>query len=153
MGLEVGTITEGKVTGITKFGAFIDLGDEKTGMVHISEVASSYVTEIREHLKEGQVVKVLVMSISDDGKIALSIKRTEEPKKFSNSRSNNRRPRAAVSTTSSMPPADIDWSRPEPTDFEDMMSRFKQSSDNKMSDLKRSMNLKKGSSRRSGCHK
>lgn len=73
MQLEVGSIVEGKVTGITKFGAFVDLGG-KTGMVHISEITTSYVKEIRDYLTENQTVKVKVLAIAPDGKISLSIK-------------------------------------------------------------------------------
>ena len=80
MQLEVGKIVEGKVTGITKFGAFVDLGEGKTGMVHISEVASSYVKEITDFVKENDVVKVVVLSIAEDGKIALSMKRAQPAK-------------------------------------------------------------------------
>lgn len=75
MQLEVGTILEGKVTGILKFGAFVDLGGGKSGMVHISEVAQTYVNDIKEHLHEGDVVKVKIISIAEDGKISLSIKK------------------------------------------------------------------------------
>ena len=75
MQLEVGKIYEGKVTGITKFGAFIELDKDTTGMVHISEVANSFVNEIRDHLTEGQTVKVKVLSVGDDGKVSLSIKK------------------------------------------------------------------------------
>ena len=71
MGLAVGDILEGKVSGITKFGAFVDLPEGKTGMVHISEVAQTYVKEISDFVKMGQVVKVKVMSISPEGKIGL----------------------------------------------------------------------------------
>ena len=74
MQLDVGKIVEGKVTGITNFGAFIDLGEGKTGMVHISEVSAGYVKEIADHLKEGEQVKVKVLKVGDDGKISLSIK-------------------------------------------------------------------------------
>ena len=72
MQLEVGSILEGKVTGITKFGAFVELPGGKVGMVHISEVAPTFV-------KENQVVKVKVLSISDDGKVSLSMKKAMEP--------------------------------------------------------------------------
>ena len=78
MQLEVGSIVQGKVSGIAKFGAFVDLPDGKVGMVHISEVASVYVNDINEHLKEGQEVKVKVLSIGDDGKISLSIKKAQD---------------------------------------------------------------------------
>ncbi|MBR5540047.1 MAG: S1 RNA-binding domain-containing protein, partial [Clostridia bacterium] len=67
MQIEVGAILEGKVTGITKFGAFVELAPGKTGMVHISEVANTYVKEITDHISEGQTVKVKVLSIGEDG--------------------------------------------------------------------------------------
>ena len=72
MQLEVGEILEGKVTGVLKFGAFVDLGGGKSGMVHISEVAPTYVNDIKEHITEGQTVKVKIIGIADDGKISLS---------------------------------------------------------------------------------
>lgn len=75
MQLEVGKIYEGKVTGITKFGAFVELDKNTTGMVHISEVANTFVNEIKDHLQEGQTVKVKLLSLGDDGKISLSIKK------------------------------------------------------------------------------
>ena len=78
MGLEVGDILDGKVTGVTKFGVFVGLPDGKTGMVHISEIAGTYVKEIRDFVTEGQEVKVMVMVVGDDGKIGLSIRRAEE---------------------------------------------------------------------------
>ena len=78
MSLSVGSIVEGKVTGITNFGAFVELPENKTGMVHISEVASVYVKEIKDFVTVGQVVKVKVLTIGDDGKISLSIKRAQE---------------------------------------------------------------------------
>ena len=78
MELSVGTILEGKVKSITKYGAFVALPDGATGMVHISEIAHSYVSDIREHLTEGQDVKVMVIG-TEGGKINLSIKRTQAP--------------------------------------------------------------------------
>ncbi len=128
MQLTVGEIVEGKVTGITNFGVFVDLGDNQTGMVHISEVAQTYVNDIREHVKEGDTVKMKVLNIGDDGKISLSIKRAEEPKKF------ERRQKLPPKPDSSFV-----WTerRDESASFEDMMSRFKQLSDDKFSDLKR----------------
>ena len=77
--LEVGMVLEGKVTGITKFGAFVSLPDGRSGLVHISEIASSYVSDVREHLTEGQTVKVKILAINADGKINLSIKKAEAP--------------------------------------------------------------------------
>ena len=76
MELTVGAVLEGKVKSITNFGAFVALPENKTGMVHISEVANAYVSDIRQHLTEGQDVKVMVIG-TDNGKINLSIKRLE----------------------------------------------------------------------------
>ena len=76
MELTVGTVLEGKVKSITNFGAFVALPENKTGMIHISEVANAYVSDIRQHLTEGQDVKVMVIG-SENGKINLSIKRLE----------------------------------------------------------------------------
>ena len=128
MQLTVGEIVEGKVTGITNFGVFVDLGENQTGMVHISEVAQTYVNDIREHVKEGDVVKMRVLNVGDDGKVSLSIKRAQEQKKP------ERRPK-----TPPKPDNSFVWTqrRDESASFEDMMSRFKQVSDDKFSDLKR----------------
>ena len=79
MQVEVGSVLEGKVTGITKFGAFVELPNKASGMVHISEIASTFVKEIRDFVTEGQTVKVKVLSISEDGKISLSIKKAQAP--------------------------------------------------------------------------
>lgn len=79
MELGVGSILEGKVTGITKFGAFVSLGENKSGLVHISEIANTYVNDIHEHLEEGQTVKVKVLAIDENGRINLSIKRAQPP--------------------------------------------------------------------------
>ena len=76
MELTVGAVLEGKIKSITNFGAFVSLPENKTGMVHISEVANAYVSDIRQHLTEGQEVKVMVIG-TDNGKINLSIKRLE----------------------------------------------------------------------------
>ena len=72
MGLEIGAVIEGKVTGITKFGAFVALPEGKSGLVHISEVANSYVNDVNDYLSVGQTVKVRVISINEAGKINLS---------------------------------------------------------------------------------
>ena len=129
MQLQVGEIVEGKITGITNFGVFVDLGEGKTGMVHISEVARTYVSEIREHVKENDVLKMKVLSVGDDGKISLSIKRAQEQKPT----------QTKVPRQASKPDNSFVW-MPKKNDnasFEDMMSKFKQTSDEKMSDLKR----------------
>ncbi|MBF8438195.1 S1 RNA-binding domain-containing protein [Halanaerobiaceae bacterium Z-7014] len=79
MSIEVGTTVEGKVTGITNFGAFVELPGGETGLVHISEVANTYVKDITNYLKEDETVKVKVINIDDDGKIGLSIKQLKDP--------------------------------------------------------------------------
>ena len=158
MQLEVGEILEGKVSGITKFGAFIDLPDGKTGMVHISEVAATFVSDIHDHLTVGQTVKVKVLTISDEGKIGLSIKKaTATPSaEGGQRRQGGAQPRQAGAQPrrQSRPPAPspgrpgrFEWqssSRSESSDFEDMMSRFKAASDDRMGDLYRA----EGGSRR-----
>ena len=78
MALEVGSIVEGRVTGITKFGAFVALQEGKSGLVHISEIANSFVSDVNVFVQLGQTVKVRILSISDEGKINLSIKRALE---------------------------------------------------------------------------
>ena len=79
MGLEIGSIVEGVVTGIAKFGAFIELPDKKVGLVHISEVANEYVNDVNDYLKVQDRVQVKIISIDEKGKIALSIKQTQAP--------------------------------------------------------------------------
>ena len=147
MQLEVGTILEGKVTGITKFGVFVELGEGKTGMVHISEVSSNYVTEITDHVKENQVVKVKVLSVGEDGKIRLSMKKLngDEPKE--KPQPQKREPRQDREQR-----GDFGFQKKtnQPMSFEDMLTKFKQSSDEKMSDLKRNMDSKRGSGSRRG---
>ncbi len=138
MVFEVGMILEGKVTGITKFGAFISLEGGKTGMVHISEVAPTYVSDIREHLQENQTVKVKVLSISEDGKIALSIKKALPKQSYQQNRKITDRDSARRGQSSR--PGDFEWhssKRQESSSFEDMLSKFKQTSDEKISNLKR----------------
>ena len=144
MQLEIGKIYEGKVTGITKFGAFVELEAGTTGMVHISEVANTFVNEIKDHLTEGQSVKVKVLTINDDGKISLSIKKAVDtpppPPRKDFKRNNDRRndvwePKRSVQTELT---------------FEDMLSKFKQNSEEKQCDLKKIIeNKRKSGSRRS----
>ena len=138
MALEVGQIVEGKVSGITGFGAFIDLPGGETGLVHISEVARNYVKDINEHLTLNQEVKVKVLSLDEKGKISLSIKKAQE-----NSRVKN--------VPFSGKPAEIDWASEnsqKDMSFEDMMASFKQSSDARMLDIKRNTESKRGSRRK-----
>ncbi len=143
MVLEVGACVEGKVTGITKFGAFVELEGGQTGMVHISEVAPTYVKEIRDHVTENQQVKVKILNIGEDGKISLSIKKAMDPPP--------RVGRSAPRHVSPGRPGGFEWqpARTDSGNFEEMMSRFKQTSDEKMLDLKRSMDGKHGGFSRS----
>lgn len=131
MQLTMGEILQGKITGITKFGVFVDIGDGKSGMVHISEVANTYVNDINDILKIGDTVKVKVLAIGEDGKISLSIKRAEPPV---NKLKKERKP-----FTQPKPDGSYTWTprKVEPASFEEMMNQFKQSSDEKFSDLKR----------------
>lgn len=135
MALEIGSIVEGKVSGITGFGAFVDLPDKKTGLVHISEIARDYVKDINEHLTVGQTVKVKVLTMEPNGKISLSIKKAVEPK--------------PKSVPFSGRPAEVSFSNGGgELSFEDKMAKFKQSSDERMLDLKRNVESKRGSRRK-----
>lgn len=141
--LEPGKIVTGKVTGISPFGAFVSLAEGKTGLVHISEVALTYVKNINDFLKENDEVRVKIISVDQNGKISLSIKQAllEERKKNPAPAKVPRNEREEWSKkTDSAPPS-----------FEDMMNKFKQASEEKMQDLKRGVDSKRGSSyRRSG---
>ena len=140
MTYEVGAIVEGKVTGIAKFGAFVALDEKTTGMVHISEVSSTFVQNVGDILSEGQTVKVKILSIGEDGKIALSIKKAAAPAK--------RAPKPTTHTADN--PGSFEW-QPRKTDcsnFEEMMKQFMQDSDEKLSDLKRVTDEKHGSRRK-----
>ncbi len=138
--LEVGAIYEGKITGLTAFGAFVSLPDGKSGMVHISEVSNSFVKDIKDFLKEGQDVKVKVVGISDEGKVSLSIRKAEEAPKRENSRPVRKNERPARANVWQGQPKQ----NKEAMSFEDMMARFKQVSDEKMTDLKRNSDSKHG---------
>ncbi len=129
MQIAVGEIVEGKITGITNFGVFVDLGEGKSGMVHISEIALTYVNDIKEHVKMNDVVKMKVLNISEDGKISLSIKRALEQER--------RERQPAPRSTRPAPFVSFGQPKSEPASFEEMMNRFKQTSDEKFSDLKR----------------
>ena len=133
MALEVGSIVEGRVTGITKFGAFVALPDGKSGLVHISEIANSFVSDVHEFVEMGQTVKVRVLSISEEGKINLSIKRavSEPPKSEARPRRQEQPPM----------PSQV-YVRPTPVatetsgnqDFEDRLKKFMQESDSRIAD-------------------
>ena len=138
MELTVGAIVEGKVKSITNFGAFIALPENKTGLVHISEVANAYVSDIRQHLMEGQDVKVVVIG-TENGKVNLSIKRLEARQQRENAPRNNFRSapaqnqsRPARSTAPTPPPA------PKTADqlFEEKLKAFMSESDSKISSIR-----------------
>ncbi|AAK81142.1 S1 RNA binding domain protein [Clostridium acetobutylicum] len=120
MTLKAGSILTGTIVNITNFGAFVEV-DGKTGLVHISEVADSFVKDIHDHLKEKDKVKVKVLSVDDNGKISLSIKQAIDHKK-------------------SVKPIEIDWEKKNTqnaVNFEDKLSRFLKDSEEKFQDLKR----------------
>lgn len=139
MSIEVGSKLQGKVTGITNFGAFVELPDGSTGLVHISEVADNYVKDINDHLKVGDQVEVKVINVEKDGKIGLSIKKAkdrpaEAPR--SHSGSHNQRPRQGRANDRN------NNSRPE--NFETKMAKFLKDSEDRLSSLKRNTESKRG---------
>ncbi|NCE63499.1 S1 RNA-binding domain-containing protein [Pseudoflavonifractor sp. 524-17] len=140
----VGSILEGKVTGITKFGAFVSLPENKSGLVHISEIAYSYVNDVKDHLKEGQEVKVKVIGIDENGRINLSIKKAMDPpprpagRPMGGQRQGGGR--GGMGARRQSPP--------EPATFEDRLKQFMQASDSKLSELRYAE--KRSGSRRGG---
>lgn len=148
----VGSILEGKVTGITKFGAFVSLPGGRSGLVHISEIAYSYVNDISEYLSEGQTVQVKVIGIDANGRINLSIKQTAPPPPRPERRPG---PRPHRGEGDSRPPKSGGGRRPPvfepkpqpkgPASFEDQLKQFMAASDSKLSELH--MNEKRGSRR------
>lgn len=131
MGLEVGAVVEGKVTGITKFGAFVTLPEGRSGLVHISEVANTYVNEVGDYLTVGQTVKVRVLSIAKDGKINLSVRQAVESPAAPRRDAPPRQP-------SRNTPARGDAQLPDPPSadraFEDRLKKFMQESDSRIAD-------------------
>lgn len=144
MQLEVGSIVEGKVTGITSFGAFVQLEGGTTGLVHISEVALTYVKDIKDHLKENDKVKVKVLSIDNNGKVSLSIKKALENEAAAKKQTGN---------GFSGVPAEFSFhNQSAPLSFEDKLNRFKQDSDERMQDLKRNFETKRGGGYKRSAH-
>lgn len=147
MALEVGSVVEGKVTGITKFGAFVELPGGKTGMVHISEVAATYVKEIRDFIQENQVVRVKILAVTPEGRINLSMKRALSPEQQQAAPEGRPvAPRRPAAPRRSSAPIDYGRGPAQPQTFEEMLSHFKQRSDDKMSDIRRNLDGKRGSS-------
>lgn len=146
MEYEVGAILEGKVTSITKFGAFVALEGGKSGLVHISEIANTYVNDVHDFLQEGQVVKVKLLAIKD-GKLDLSIKKALPAAERPAQRSFQPRPAAAPHR----PSAQAQAANTAPSGdmaFEDKLKQFLSSSERKMADLNRNISGKQGGRRR-----
>ena len=157
MSIEVGTILPGKVTGITNFGAFVDLGNRKTGLVHISEVSNSYIKDIKDVLTVGDEVQVKVMEIAGDGKVSLSIRRAsaddsseetvEEKPKFQKSASRNQEGQGFKKPYSAKSAPAFEKKSPSQAkvnDFDAMMSSFLKDSEDRLTSLKRNTEGKRG---------
>ena len=156
MSIEVGTILPGKVTGITNFGAFVDLGNRKTGLVHISEVSNSYIKDIKDVLTVGDEVQVKVMEISGDGKVSLSIRRAsadfseetvEEKSKFQKSAPRNQEGQGVKKPYSAKSAPAFEKKSPSQAkvnDFDAMMSSFLKDSEDRLTSLKRNTEGKRG---------
>ena len=148
---EIGQIYEGKITSITNFGAFVSLPEGPDGMVHISEISDRFVKNIQDVCSVGDVVKVKVISIAENGKIALSIKKAiDKPERPAPDKDKDSKPKQfnkpfkkpQEQKKQTPPPIlypDGVWEETVSSnpDFEDMMSKFKKSSQDRMSDLKR----------------
>ena len=136
MSIEVGSKLQGKVTGITKFGAFVGLPDGSTGLVHISEVADNYVKDINDHLKVGDQVEVKVLNVEKDGKIGLSIKKAKDrPEPERKQYSQSQRPRQNRSNDRNINKVET---------FESKMSKFLKDSEDRLTSLKRNTESKRG---------
>ena len=136
MDWQVGEILEGKVSGITKFGAFVALPGGKSGLVHISEVANAFVSDVSEHVQVGQTVKVKLLSVTPEGKINLSIKRAlpEPPRPDMRPKRQEQQPSSGVSAPRNarfVPPAAETSGN---QDFEDRLKKFMQESDSRIAD-------------------
>lgn len=147
MDFAMGTIVDGKVTGITKFGAFVALPEGKSGMVHISEVASSFVNDIKDFLQEGQEVKVKVIGVDQVGRINLSIKKAQAQEEREAPPSAPPRPRfqRQAGGRGRAPQQARD---PASMTFEDKLKAFMSDSETRMADIRHSTDRKNGSRRR-----
>ena len=148
MDLAVGSIVDGKVTGITKFGAFVALPEGKSGMVHISEVASSFVNDIKDFLQEGQQVQVKIIGIDQAGRINLSIKKAQAQQNPQPGAGNfaPRQPRfqrAVAPRGRAAAPKD-----PASMTFEDKLKAFMTDSETRQADVRHATDRKNGSRRR-----
>ena len=163
MSIEVGSIVDGVVSGITNFGAFINLPENKVGLVHISEVADVYVKDVNDFLKEQDKVKVKILSVDDKGKIALSVKQAQEKKPVERPQQREQRSFNARPQRESGAPMRHEGFRASGGDFrrsssrfgggsnasfEDKLSRFLKDSDERLTDLSRKTDSKGGGRRR-----
>jgi len=135
MSIEVGSVVEGVVTGITNFGAFVELPGGKVGLIHISEVADVYVRDVKDFLKEQDNVKVKVLSIDERGKIGLSIKQLQPPS-----------PIPVPSPIPRRAPINDNrrYGKVNAPSFEDKLTKFLKDSDERLGDLKRNTESKRG---------
>ena len=139
MQLQVGMVIEGKVTGITKFGAFVALPEGKSGLVHISEIANTFVNDVHDYVQDGQTVKVKIIGIGDDGKINLSIKKADEHAPQQRQDQRPPRPASAAQPRQYGGPRQAVPRATGPTgdvSFEDKLKQFMQESDSRMADNK-----------------
>lgn len=143
MELEVGSILEGTVNTITKFGAFVSLGNGKSGLVHISEIANTYVNDVHDFLQEGQTVKVKVVS-TENGKISLSVKKALPQESGAAPRPVQQRAYTPRPSVRQQPVQ----TAPAELSFEDKLKQFMTASEGKMADLNRNIDGKRGSRRR-----
>lgn len=137
MAIEVGNIYDGVVTGIAKFGAFVQINESTNGLVHISEVSHDYVKEVSDHLSKGDKVKVKVMSIEGDGKIGLSIKQaTPKPKV------EDRKPHPEAVTLNR------EIRKSDSSSFDEMLSKFMKDSNEKIESAKQRKNVRQGKTKK-----
>jgi S1 RNA binding domain protein len=142
MAIEVGTKLEGKVTGITHFGAFVDLTGGVTGLVHISEIADSYVKDVHEHLKVNDMVKVKVINVDKDGKIGLSIRQAVD--KPPEQQQQQQQPYQRGPRDRGGRPGGFKAGAGRSPSFDDKLSRFLKDSEERISTLKKSTESKRG---------
>lgn len=135
MAIELGSVVEGKVTRIMNFGAFVELAEGKVGLIHISEVADEYVNSVSDFLKEGDTVQAKVISIDANGKIALSIKKMKPQQESERAFRNSKKPAGR---------GEHKPNRQLSASFEDKLSKFLKDSDERLTDLKRKTDSKRG---------
>ena len=146
MAIEIGSTLEGKVTGIMNFGAFVSLSGGKSGLVHISEISNTFVKDVHDHLQVGQIVKVKVIDINDQGKINLSIKRVQVEEK----KEEVREEAPKIPTANRGQALEIGVVTPPSGDmtFEEKLKKFMQASDSKNADKRRNTERKQHARRK-----